>query len=475
MKSSSLAKFIPATLMALGAVALASWWNMSAPTLGPRLPGADRTGEQAASIPSLPNLHGQLTLGDGQPLAVTPRPTGRSEDWPGWRGPARDGISPDSVPLAKSWPAGGPPVLWQVEMGEGHAGAAIKNGCVYVMDYDRDKQADALRCLSLADGREIWRYSYPVKIKRNHGMSRTVPAVNDKYVIAIGPLCHVTCLDAHTGQLRWALDLPAQFGTEVPPWYAGQCPLLDGDKLILAPGGPDALLLAVDCNTGSVLWKCENPYRWAMSHSSIMPMELSGRRMYLYAAAGGVAAVSADDGKLLLATDLWKISIATVPSPLVLEGGRVFFSGGYNAGSMIVQFADNAGVLTAQAVTKLKPEVFGSEQQTPLYYKGRIFGLKEDGQMVCLNGNGQVAWTSSSARRFGKGGPYLIADGLLFVMGDTGKLSLLEASDQACKVLAEAQVLPAGQDSWAPMALADGKLIARDLKTMVCLDVRASK
>ena len=81
-------------------------------------------------------------------------------------------------------------------MGEGYAGAAILDGRVYVMDYDREHKQDALRCLSLADGREIWRYAYPDSVKRNHGMSRTVPAVTDKIVVALGPKCHVVCLNS---------------------------------------------------------------------------------------------------------------------------------------------------------------------------------------------------------------------------------------------------------------------------------------
>ena len=95
---------------------------------------------------------------------------------------------------------------------------------------------DAIRCLSLDDGREIWRYNYPVEIKRNHGMSRTVPAVSGGYVVTLGPKCQVYCLNAATGALAWKKDLVRECGTTVPPWYAGQCPLIDGDRVILAPG-----------------------------------------------------------------------------------------------------------------------------------------------------------------------------------------------------------------------------------------------
>ena len=105
-------------------------------------------------------------------------------------------------------------------------------------------RADKLRCFALADGRELWSQSYPVEVKRNHGMSRTVPAVTKDYVVTLGPKCHVLCAHPVTGAVYWRIDLVGQYGAKVPPWYAGQCPLIDGDRVILAPGG-SALLVAL--------------------------------------------------------------------------------------------------------------------------------------------------------------------------------------------------------------------------------------
>jgi len=465
-----LAGFGPLVLAALGAWALTAWIVMPSPAISMRVPEQEAAAS-ATSGQAAPNLHGQLTLGPGHLPGPFPKAPGA---WPGWRGPDRNGIARSSTALARKWPEGGPKKLWEVTLGEGHAGAAIYGGCVYVLDYDRAAQADALRCLSLADGQEIWRYSYPLKIRRNHGMSRTVPAVNEKYVVAIGPLCHVTCVERATGKLLWGIDLVGQFGAEVPPWYAGQCPLLEGDKVILAPAGPEALLVAVDCATGQVLWKSENPRRWAMSHSSIVPMDALGKHMYLYAPTGGVAGVSSD-GQVLFATDQWKISIATVPSPLVLDGGKIFFSGGYNSGSLLARVSDQAGQVVLEDIKRLPASVFDSEQQTPLYYNGRIWGLREDSQLACLDNQANLLWASGPKNRIGKGGNYLLADGLIYAMSDNGKLYLIDANQPKYALLDAAQVIPDGQDSWGPMALADGRLLARDLTRLVCLDVGASK
>ena len=300
-------------------------------------------------------------------------------------------------------------------------------------------------------------------------MSRTVPAVTDKYVVALGPKCHVSCLDPATGKVYWLIDLVRQFGATVPPWYAGQCPLIDGDRAILAPGG-DALLVALDCQTGQVVWKSPNPRGWTMTHSSIMPMEFAGKRMFVYCGKGGVAGVSADDGSILWDTTDWKISIATVPSPVILPEGRIFLSGGYNSGAMMLQLERDDGKIVAKTLYKLGPAVFGSTQHTPIFYDGHLYGVREkDKQLVCLDLDGRVVWSSGSQHRFGLG-PYLIADGLIYVLNDEGRLTLAEATPEGYKQLAQAQVL-AGHDSWGPMAMAAGRLIVRDLTQMVCLDV----
>lgn len=300
-------------------------------------------------------------------------------------------------------------------------------------------------------------------------MSRGVPAVTDKLVMAMGPKCHVVCVDATTGELRWGLDLVHEFGATVPPWYAAQCPLIDKGALILAPAGKSALMVAVDPETGKSLWQTANPRGWKMTHSSVIPMEFEGERIYVYCANNGVVGVSAKDGALLWESTDWKIGIATVPSPLILPEGRIFLSGGYNAGSLLARLKREGGRLKFEPVLKLGPEVFGATQHTPIFYDNHIYGVRADGKFVCLNLDGKVAWTSDAGEAFGLGG-FILADGLILAMNDSGLLRVMEARSDKWNLLSRAQVLK-GRESWGPLALAGGRLIARDFTRMVCLEV----
>jgi outer membrane protein assembly factor BamB len=455
---------VPAGVLIVALIALGTWYGLTSGKSGLelRVPGTDRGpgGETGTGTNAV--MAGNLVRADGQA-------TNMPGAWPGFRGAARDGQGREAVKLARHWQGSEPKELWAIDAGEGYAGAAVLNGRVYMMDYDQQHRQDALRCLSLAEGREIWRYTYPVSVKRNHGMSRTVPAVTATHAVAIGPKCHVVCVDAATGELRWGWDMVRQYGATVPPWYAGQCPLIESNQVILAPGGKEALLAAVELETGKPIWQSPNPHGWKMTHSSVMPMEVGGELMYVYCADRGVVGVSAMDGRILWEDADWKISIATVPSPLVIEGGRVFLSGGYNAGSLMLQIRKGGKGYEAQTIFKLGPEVFGATQHTPILRDDHIYGVRADGKFACLDLEGKLVWTSDAGQQFGLGS-FLMADGLIFAMNDAGLLRMIEAVPAKYAVLGQAQVLK-GRESWGPMALAGGRLIARDFTRVVCLDV----
>lgn len=416
------------------------------------------------------NIEGFFEKLDGKPGTT-------AAAWPRFRGAEFSNVASESGSLSDKWGAGGPPVLWTIKLSEGHAGAAVWKGRVYVMDYDEAKEGHALRCFSFDDGKEIWRRWYKAPTKRNHGVSRTVPAITEKYTVTMGPRCHVMCVDTETGAFRWGIDLVVEYGSEVPLWYTGQCPLIEDGIAVLAPGGK-ALLMGVDCETGKVVWQTPNPDGWKMSHSSIMPMTLLGKKTYVYCAMGGLVGVSAetaDRGALLWKTSAWNHSVNS-PSPLAIDDHRIFLTAGYGGGSMMLGLKQDNGAVTAKPIFQLDKTTFACEQQTPIFYRGHIFGvLPKDAaalraQFACLDTDGKLVWTSGKTERFGLG-PFMVADDKVFILNDDGELTMIRASVKGYEQLARARVLK-GRDAWGPMALVDGRLLLRDSENMICLDVR---
>jgi outer membrane protein assembly factor BamB len=472
MKISAVSKIIPIALAGAGAVLVVLWLGSDAAVdLQPRLPGGDNTPTDTIDQNEPIKIAGRLLKSDGVPADIP-------GSWPAFRGPNLNGVSPEETPLARKWPDGGPRLIWSVDLGEGYAGAAVLDGRVYVLDYDFQNKADVLRCLSLEDGKEIWRYSYPVKVKRNHGMSRTVPAVTDKYVVTMGPRCHVTCLDSETGRFRWMLNLVREFETKVPQWHTAQCPLIDDGKAIIAPAG-SVLMMAVDCETGQILWQTPNPDQWVMTHSSIVPMDFAGRRFYIYCGGdhirGGVVGVSAEDGAVLWKTDVWKVQ-TNVPCPVIVGDDAIFLTAGYGQyelGCAMLRLTEEQGQITVRPEFIHPTDVFGSSQQTPIFYDGHIYGVGMDKQLTCLDTGGNVIWKSTSANKFGYSS-YVIADGLIYVLDDSGVLTLVQATPSGYVPLDRAKVLQ-GIESWGPMAVVSGRLLVRDLKSMACLDIARSQ
>jgi outer membrane protein assembly factor BamB len=397
-------------------------------------------------------------------------------DWPQFRGPNRDNMSLETGFL-RTWPANGPKVLWEIPVAQGYAGAAIKDGLVYINDYDEKKKEHTVRCLSLADGKEVWRWGYAVVIRANHGITRTVPAVGEKLVFSLDPKCGFHALDAKTGKLVWQKNLVEDYHTEIPPWNAGQNPLLDGDRVLLATGG-DALVIAFNQATGNEVWKSPNPDKDLMSHVSLMPATIGGVKQYLYVTMNKVAGISASDGKILW-TSPFIGKIAVSPSPIHVGNGKVFVTSAYEVGSAMYQVDKSATGFSAKKLFELTSVQFNSEVHTPVLFKNHLFAVssKKRGQFTCLDLNGKIVWQSpvvsgnpDATRTFELGG-FIFAEGMFYILdGVSGILRLVDADTQGYKELASAQILE-GHDVWGPPALSNGKLIIRDMGRMVCLQV----
>jgi outer membrane protein assembly factor BamB len=458
------------------------WWILKAQPLPltERIPGMDDRPKMEAKSDSV--IIGQFFDTLGVMDAVV---TG---DWPRFRGTDMDNISKDPTPLAASWDTSGPAIIWRTTLGEGYAGPVVHNGRVYLLDYNDRKKADALRCFSLSSGKELWRRWYYVDLKRNHGYSRTIPAVTDKYIVTIGPRSHVMCCDPVSGNMLWSMDLEKEFGipgTEkgkiTPDFYSGQCPLIDNDVAVIAPGGK-ALMIGVDCASGKIVWQTPNPDSLRMSHSSIMPMVIHGKRMYVYNAVGGVCGISAekaDLGKTMWTNTEWSPA-TTAASPLLLGNNEIAVFGSYGAGGARIAISATGSGYSATVKEQHKAtNGLASDQQTPVILGNFIWSVMPENagvlkkQLVCYSKSDLVkpVWSSGKENRFGRGlGPYIVSGDKLFLLDDDGLLYYFKIEESKVTLIASHKILK-GVEAWGPMAIAGKYLIMRDARNLLCLNI----
>lgn len=448
--------------------------------LSERTPGMDNRPPMAIRSDSV--IIGQFFDTLGQADEIVPG------DWPRFRGSDFDNISKDLTPLAEKWDTSGPAIVWKATLGEGYSGPVVHNGKVYILDYNDRKKADVLRCFSLSSGKELWRRWYYVELKRNHGYSRTIPAVTDKYVVSLGPRSHVMCTDPVTGKMLWSIDLEREYGIPgretgriTPDFFSGQCPLIDNDVAVLAPG-VKALMIGVDCATGKVLWKTPNPDSLHMSHGSIMPMTIYGKKMYVYNAVGGVVGVSAeneDRGKLLWSNKEWSPA-TTAASPLYLGNNEIAVFGSYGAGAARISITFDGTNFSAKVKEQHKgTEGIASDQQTPIIIGDYIWSVMPENagplkkQLVCFKKSDLLKpeWSSGKENRFGRGlGPYIVSGNKMYLLDDDCNLYLFEIKNAGTTLLSSHKIMN-GIEAWGPMAIAGKYLIMRDARNLICLNI----
>ena len=201
-----------ALAVALGVAALL-WWFRAAPvsSLTERLPtetGGNGTPQAASGLKM--DLRGEFLGFSGQAAQLP-------GSWPRFRGTDSSNTVSGGPPLAERWEKQGPPVLWSIALGEGHAGPAIHRGRVYILDYDEEKHGDALRCFSLGDGQEIWRRWYRLD-RKVFACEQHTPLLFRNHLFAVlpndaGPLRRqFVCFDPQGKQVVWTSGKSRRFG-----------------------------------------------------------------------------------------------------------------------------------------------------------------------------------------------------------------------------------------------------------------------
>lgn len=393
-------------------------------------------------------------------LAVTSAGTSlAAEDWPQFRGPNLDGISTASGLLA-SWPAEGPKKVFEVPLGKGFSGLSIVDGKIYTqLGRDGDELVVAL---DAATGKEIWRFRTDKERPDGFGDGpRSTPLIEGDRLFTASAFGKLYALDRKSGQQLWSHDLVATFGARVPTWGVSTSPIIEGDRLVFNVGGKaDYAVMAFDKSDGKVIWHSGDDQP---GYSNPLPITVGGQRLVVIFSGTQVFIQRLDNGEIVWQKP-WKTSYdINAASPLFIAPDRLFISSGYDTGSALFALRAADGKIAVDEIWKTR----GMKNQfsSSVYRDGYIYGF-DNKTFKCIDAKtGEDRWRQGG---FGHGSLFF-ADGHFIVLGDNGKLALIEANP--AKYVEKALTEPMKGKHWTVPTLYDGRLYIRNEKSLIALEV----
>lgn len=408
-----------------------------------------------------------LTLGavlGASLLVTTERGSSAADDWPQYLGAQRDGVY-RGVPLADAWPAGGPRVVWSRAVGAGFSGPVVSDGKLIL--FHRMKDEEVVEALDAKTGTTVWRYAYPTRYRDDFGFDegpRAVPVVAGGIVYTFGAEGQLHAVGLNDGKRRWSEDTATRYKVSKGFFGAAGSPLVEDGRVLANVGGKGAGIVAFDAGTGRVLWSATDD---EPSYSSGVSATINGRRLAVFLTRSAVVGLDPTSGAIAFRRP-WRARNANsvnAASPLI-AGDTIFISAEYGPGAGLLRVD---GTNLVDVWTGL--DTLTNHYATSVLANGVLYGYhgrQEFGpslRAVDLR-TGKVRWNQEQFRA----GSIILAGNRLVIMREGGELVLAEATPDAFKPLARAQVLPAIVRAFP--ALADGVLYVRNEHTLVALELR---
>jgi len=375
-------------------------------------------------------------------------------DWPQFRGPNRDGISPEAAVL-KSWPANGPKLLWKVPVGEGYSQVVSSKGRLFTLA--SQGKDDVALAFDAATGKQIWRVRIDSKYEDGQGNGpRSTPTVDGALVYVLSPKGKLAALKTANGQVAWQHDLPAEYGAKSPGWGVSTSPLVEGNLLIVNVGGSgNKSIVAFDKTNGKPVWTSQSD---SAGYSAPIAITVRGVRQIIVFTADAILSVSPEDGRLFWRSG-WKTDYdVNAATPIFLPPDKLFVSSGYGTGSALLQI-NRTNVAEVWRSRGMKNQFSSS-----VLHNGIFYGFDDSTLKAIDADTGEERWKQ---RGFGHGS-LILAGGHLIVLSDRGKLALVQATPEAYKELGNAQVLEG--KCWTSPSLADGRLYVRNEEQLIAFD-----
>ena len=398
-------------------------------------------------------------------------------DWPQWRGPTRDGVSTEKNLLDK-WPEAGPPLAWKVDgLGRGLSAVVTLKGRFYIVgDHD---QMSYLQCYDLATQKKLWSTKIGKAWGGGEGAS---PAIDGDAVFGQTSVGDNYCISLD-GKLRWINNCYTDFkGFLMNPQYGfPQTPLVDGKNVIVNPGGPDAVIVALNRDTGATNWSIPaSEIKGAKgsdraAYASALVTEGGGVRHYVDLVGKGLVGFRPKDGKVL-----WTYNLAggeaNIPTPIV-RGDYVYCCSSYGSGAVLLKLsADGADGVKAEKVYHLSANVAENLCGQSVLVGDCTYTGKGgySGEPLCIEFlTGKVMW---KGKQVGAGvAGVTAADGKIIFRAESGHVSLIEASPKQFNLISSFKPDDGSKGSephWSHPVVSHGLLFIRQHDTLYAYDLR---
>lgn len=388
-------------------------------------------------------------------------------DWPQWGGPHRNFMI-DSKGLTQSWPAEGPRLLWNRELGDGYSGISVDEGRLFTLVH-RNSQ-EVVMALEARTGRTIWEYSYDVAFMKSMNMDKgpgphSTPLIHGMRVFTTGTTGRLVCLDKTTGRLVWFHDLYKEFkGTVLVRGYSSS-PIAYRDLVIVPVGGEQHGLMAFSQKDGSVVWKGQD---FNNSHSSPTLIRFKGQDQLVVLMHKVIAGIDPQSGELIWSLPHEVIGDHLVFTPLWIADDLVFYSSAYNGGSRLIKLSRKDGRTHAEEIW------FNNKMRVHhgnvIRVDDCIYGSSGDFGPAFLTAldvrTGKVLWQERTLPK----AMLLYADAKFIILDEDGNLSLAKLNHRGLKIVSRAELLKS--KAWTPPSLVGAKLYLRDRKNLMAFDLR---
>ncbi len=419
-----------------------------------------------------------------------------AQNWPQWRGADRTNRSPDKN-LIDDWTKTKPQLLWKTEgIGTGYASVSLVDGVLYTTGNKKDGQA--VSAIKAADGAIVWSKSV-TKSTPEHGYtgSRCTPTVDGDYLYVVTSDGQIICLKKADGAEVWRKNFKSEWrGELMKNWGYAESPLVDGDNVICTPGGPQAMVVALNKLTGEEVWAAKMPRfgdgttkggKAAMDgagYSSIVISNGAGVKQYVAFVARGLIGVRASDGEVLWTYPHVANGVANIPTPIV-SGDYIFASSGYQTGAALLKLSAKGERVTAEEQYFIPAKTFQNHHGGMVLLDGYIYAGSKHGQgyPICIDMlKGTVKW-GGETRGVGRGSAAITyADGNLIFRYESGEIALIEATPEKYNLkgsfnpkdeleATDANIGGKGDKSWAQPVVIGGRMYIRQTGRLLCYNV----